>query len=72
MVHSIGTIPGIIVIIKIIGIVNDGCIAMIAMISITAIIMVTTINANSHHCKRSKIRRIISVIIGWIIRYVSR
>jgi hypothetical protein len=71
MVNSIGTVSGIIVIIKIICVVNYGCITMIPIPSVM-IIIIMMINSDCHYGKRCKIGRIKSVIIRRNIGHVSR
>ena len=75
MVHGIGTISGIIVIVKIILIMNVNIIAstiMAAIITTMVIVVIVMINSDRHYCKSCEIRRIISVIIRRIIRHISR
>lgn len=74
MIDGSGTIPGIIVIIEIIRIMNYGGIAMIPITIPTSviIIIIMTINAHRHYRKGRKIGWIKSIIIGWIIGYVGR
>jgi hypothetical protein len=71
VIYSIGAISGIIVIIIIIGIMNYGCISMIA-ITAMVIVVIMTINANCHNRKGCKIRRIKPIIIRWIIGHIRR
>jgi hypothetical protein len=71
MVHSIGRIPGIVVIIVIISVVNHGRIAMITITTVV-IVIIMTIDSHCHDRKCGKIGRIISVIIWWIIGHIGR
>ena len=71
MRHVIRTVPVAVVIIEIIFVVNDSSV----VITVTApmiIVMIRSINAYGHYCKKSKIRRIISVIIRWRIGNICR
>jgi hypothetical protein len=72
MVHSIGSIPGIIVMVIIICIMNHNRSIMAPIISTMMIIIIMAINANRHHGKCSKIGRIKSVIIRWNIGHIYR
>jgi hypothetical protein len=73
MVHGIGSIPGIVVIVIIIGIMNHNCgIVVSPMIRSMVIIMIMTINPNCHYCNCRKIRWIITIVVRGCIRNVNR
>lgn len=71
MIDGIGAVSCSVVIVEVVGVVNDGGIAMITMAMIAMIVVVmrmgAKIDTNGHYCKWSKIRRIIPIIIGWVI-----
>jgi hypothetical protein len=71
VIYGIGTIPDIIVVIEIIGIMNDGCISVISVATMV-IIVIMPVNTNSHYRKCSKIGWVVTVIIGGIIGYICR
>ena len=73
MLHPIGRVSGVVVMIDLISVIDDYGIAsaiMSAIITSVVIPIVMTINSNGHYCKSSKIGRIVSVIIRWIIGHI--
>ena len=55
-------------------VINDYCISttiMTAIVTTMVIIIITTINTNCYTRSKCEIRRIISVIIRWIIGYIG-
>ena len=74
MIDGSRTVPGIVVIIEIILIMNYGGIAMIPITITTSviIIIIMTINAHRHYRNCCKIGWIISIIIWWDIGHISR
>jgi FtsH-binding integral membrane protein len=71
MVHGIGTIPGIIVVIISIVVMDHSCITMITITTMVMVIIMM-IHAYRHNRKCSKIRRIITVIIRRRIGDIGR
>jgi hypothetical protein len=78
MVHGIGGIPGIIVIVIIIGIMNHHGVSatvittMIPSVIPSMVIVIMTINANRHYRGHCKIRGVVGVMIRRIIWYIHR
>ena len=75
IVHGIRSIPGIIIIVISIMIMNHYCVtmAMTTMITVVVVVvMIIMINTNCHYSKGSKIRGMICIMIGRIIGHVYR
>ena len=62
--------------IYLISVINDDGISTSIMAAIVttmvAVIMIRTIYANCYNCCKCEIGWIVSIIIGWYIRYISR
>jgi len=75
MIHRIRTVPDIIIVVEIDVIMDHNgttMSAMIAVMVVMVVIMIMTVNAYRHYSKRSKIGRIIPIMIRWVIGHINR
>jgi hypothetical protein len=69
--YHIGGVSLAVVIVEIVGVVNDGGIPAIP-ISMMVVVMVVSVNSDGYDRKREEIRWIKTPVIGWIIGDVDR
>lgn len=72
MANGIRPVPRIIVVVKTIMIMDYYCIAMVSITMMVIVGMTPYIDANCHGGKCRIVRRIVTIIIGWVIGNIGR